>query len=123
MYGKVLIWTQTFIIPYHFIHSIVHVRVINAMCQLFKDLSRSQENDSTWVSKLIVDIPIPSLLIFGDLEISNNIKTSSTASDVSSTDVITLLTKPSAVTESFCSKSYKGEEDFERLKDYLIDCE
>ena len=105
------------------------------MDQLFKDLSRSQENDSTWVSQLIVDIPTPPQLILGDSKTSNNIKKSSTAVASSSTDIIPFLTKPSAVTElimkdvlnypkgcSFYFEGYNGVEDFERLKDYLIDC-
>ena len=66
------------------------------MGQLFEDLSRSQENDSTWVSKLIVNIPTP--LILGDSETFNNIKRSSTVVASSSTDTISFLTKPSAVT-------------------------
>ena len=69
------------------------------MDQLFKDLSRSQEKDSTWVSKLIEDIPTPPQLILRDLQTSNNIKKTPTAIASSSTDIIPFLAKPSVVTE------------------------
>ena len=40
------------------------------MDQLFKDLSFSQEKDSTWILKPIVDIHTPPKLDFGAIETS-----------------------------------------------------
>ena len=62
------------------------------MDQYFKDLSSSQEKDSTWVSKPIVDIPTPPQLIVGDFEKSININQSSTTVASLSTDIIAFLT-------------------------------
>ena len=44
------------------------------MDQLFKDLSYSQLEDSSWVSKLNVNIPTPPQLKLGNRELSNDIK-------------------------------------------------
>ena len=62
-----------FIEFYYIFHIFVDPMVINAMDQLFKDLSCSQEKDSSWISKLIVDIPTPPQLNFVDIETSIHI--------------------------------------------------
>ena len=105
------------------------------MDQQFKDLSSSKEKDSTWVLKLIVDISTPPQLNLGHIEKSINIEKLSTAVASSFTDIMPFLTKPSTIAElivenvlnypkgcSFCFGCYNGVEDYERLKDYLIDC-
>ena len=105
------------------------------MNQLFKDLSYSQLEDSSWVSKLNANIPTPPQLKLGNSELSNDIKKNENCEiAMQSTDIIPFLTKPSAVNKlimeadlnypkgcSFCFEGYNGVNDYERLKDFLID--
>ena len=105
------------------------------MDQLFKELSCSQQEDSSWVSKLNVNIPTPPQIKLGISELSNVIKKSDNSEITTpSTDIIQFLTKPSAVNKLimetdlkypkgclFCFEGYKGVEDYDRLKDFLID--
>ena len=104
------------------------------MDQQFKDLSSSKEKDSTWVLKLIVDISTPPQLILGDIYTSINMKSHNFEVALSSTDIITFLTKPSYVNElimenvlkylkgrPFYFKGYTSVKDYDRLRDYLID--
>ena len=102
----------------------------------FNELSSSKELDSTWVSKLIVDIPTPGKFKLGQiLDPSIVIKEHHFQAAMSSTDIIPLLLVPSTVTKltmeqhykypkgcSFCFKGYNGVEDYERLKNMLISC-
>ena len=106
------------------------------MDQLFKELSYSQQEDSSWVSKLNVNIPTPPQITVGISELSNVIKKSDNSEITTpSTDIIQFLTKPSAVNKlvmetdlkypkgcSFCFEGYKGVDDYEKLKNHLIDC-
>ena len=106
------------------------------MDQYFKELSSSKELDSTWVSKLIVDIPTPGKFILGQIiDPSIVIKEHHFQAAMSSTDIIPLLLVPSNVTLlqmeqhykypkgcSFFFEGYNGVEDFERLKNMLISC-
>ena len=98
-------------------------------------MSCSQELDSTWRSKLIVDIPIPPQLILHDIETSIDLKKNSVQVSSVSSDIISFLTEPSQLNKlimkdelkypqgcSFCFEGYKGVEDYDRLKDFLIDC-
>ena len=105
------------------------------MDQLFKELSYSQQEDSSWVSKLNVNIPTPPQINIGISELSNVIKKSDNSEITTpSTDIIPFLTKPSAVNKlimetdlkypkgcSFCFEGHNGVEDYDRLKDFLID--
>ena len=105
------------------------------MDQLFKELSYSQQEDSSWVSKLNVNIPLPPQIKLGISELSNVIKKSDNSEITTlSTDIIPFLTKPSAVNKlimetdlkypkgcSFCFEGYNGVEDYDRLKEFLID--
>ena len=105
------------------------------MDQLFKELLYSQQEDSSWVSKLNVNIPTPPQINIGISELSNVIKKSDNSEITTpSTDIIQFLTKPSAVNKlimetdlkypkgcSFCFEGYNGVEDYDRLKDSLID--
>ena len=102
---------------------------------LFKELSYSQQEDSSWVSKLNVNIPTPPQINIGISELSNVIKKSDNSEITTpSTDIIQFLTKPSAVNKLimetdlkypkgclFCFEGYNGVEDYDRLKDFLID--
>ena len=103
------------------------------MDQLFKDLSCSQEKDTTWVSKLVVDIRTPPQLILGHIDTFIDTKNHSFEVASSSTNIIPFLTKPYAVNElimknvlkypkgcSFCFEGYTGVQDYDRLKDYII---
>ena len=106
------------------------------MDQLFKELSYSQQEDSSWVSKLNVSIPKPPQLNIGTTENPNEItkKNDNSAIDINSTDIIPLLIKPNELTQlimekelkyplgcSFCFEGYNGVKDYDRLKDFLID--
>ena len=105
------------------------------MDKYFKQLSSAQVLDSTWTGKLIVDMPTPSQLIIphNKKSIENN---KSTVIDSSlSSDIIPLLIPPSNVTQlimkdtfkypigcSFCFEGYNGVDDYEKLKNHIIDC-
>ena len=103
--------------------------------QLFKELSYSQHEHSSRVSKLNVNIPTPTQRKLGISELSNDIKKNDNSEiGMQSTDIIPYLTKSSAVNQlimetdlkypkgcSFCFEGYKGVEDYDRLKDFLID--
>ena len=106
------------------------------MDQLFKELSHSQQEDSSWFSKLNVSIPKPPQLDIGTTENPNEItkKNDNSAIDINSTDIIPLLMKPNQLTKltmeqvlkyplgcSFCFEGYNGVKDYDRLKDFLID--
>ena len=71
------------------------------MDQLFKKLSYSQQEDSSWVSKLNVSIPKPPQLDIGTTENPNEItkKNDNSAIDINSTDIIPLLIKPNELTQ------------------------
>ena len=99
----------------------------------FKQLSSAQALDSTWLGKLIVDIPTPSQLqgYHKSTDINNNPGIVSSTS----TDIIPLLMPPSSVKQlimkdvlkypigcSFCFEGYKGVDDYEKLKNHIIDC-
>ena len=103
----------------------------------FKQLSSAQALDSTWLGKLIIDIPTPSQLQGFHKSTENSTDFNKNASIVSttSTDIIPLLTKPSPVKQllmtdelkypkgcSFCFEGYKGTDDYEKLKNHIIDC-
>ena len=105
------------------------------MDKLFKQLSYSQELDSTWIAKPIVDIPTPPQLILHDIETSVDLKKNSVQILSVSSDIISFLTEPSQLNKlimkdelkypqgcSFCFEGYNGVEDYDRLKDFLIDC-
>ena len=91
--------------------------------------------DSTWKSKLIVSITTPPQLIIDHIDTASDIKKHSVQVASVSSDIIPFLTKPSIVNKlimetdlkypkgcSFCFEGYNGVNDFERLKNYLIDC-
>ena len=105
------------------------------MDQYFKELSSSKELDSTWVSKLIVDMPTPGKLILGQIYPGIVMKNHHFEAALSSTDIIPLLLVPATVNQLtmehhykypkgclFCFEGYKCVEDFHRLKNYLISC-
>ena len=82
---------------YYFLFIIIHHWVINIIDQLFEYLSSLQEKDSTWVSKLIVDIPTPPQLILVHIEKSSDIKNHSFEVASVSSDIITFLKKLSTM--------------------------
>ena len=70
------------------------------MDQYFKQLSSSKELDSTWVSKLIVDIPTPGKFKLGQiLDPSIVIKEHHSQAAMSSTDIIPLLLVPATINQ------------------------
>ena len=99
------------------------------MDQLFKDLSYSQLEDTSWVSKLNMNIPTPPQLKLENRELSNDTKKNNIYEIVmQSTDIILFLTKPSSVNKlimetelnytkgcSFFFEGYNGVNDYERL--------
>ena len=101
----------------------------------FKQLSSAQALDSTWIGKLIVDIPTPSQLKLPDSDKSTEINKNSGIVSSTSTDIIPLLMPPSSVKQlimkdelkypngcSFCFEGYKGVDDYNKLKNHIIDC-
>ena len=71
------------------------------MDQLFKDLSYSQLEDSSWVSKLNVNLPTPPQLKLGNRESPNDIKQNYNSEiTTQSTNIIPVLVKPSTVNQS-----------------------
>jgi hypothetical protein len=105
------------------------------MDQYFKQLSSAQALDSTWTGKLIVDIPTPSQLQLPDSDKSTDINKNPVIVSSTSTDIIPLLMPPSFVKQlilkdelkypngcSFCFEGYKGVDDYDKLKNHIIDC-
>ena len=105
------------------------------MDQYFKQLSSAQALDSTWTGKLIVDIPTPSQLQLPDSDKSTDINKNHVIVSSTSTDIIPLLMPPSFVKQlilkdelkypdgcSFCFEGYKGVDDYDKLKNHIIDC-
>ena len=105
------------------------------MDKLFKQLSYSQELDSTWIAKPIVDIPTPPQLILCNNEKSIDLNKNSVHVSSVSSDIIPFLTPSSTVNQlmmkdelkyplgcSFCFEGYKGVDNFEKLKNHRIDC-
>ena len=99
----------------------------------FKQLSSAQALDSSWLGKLMIDIPTPSQLqgYHKTTDIDKNPGIVSTTS----TDIIPLLMPPSSVKQlimtddlkypkgcSFCFEGYKGIDDYKKLKNHIIDC-
>ena len=120
--------------PY-FTHNIIHHNFSIAMDKFFKQLLCSQELDSTWIAKLIVDTPTPPQLLLHDNEKSIDVNKNSLHVSSESSDIIPFITKPSTVNQlimetdlnypkgcSFCFEGYKGVDDYEKLKNHLIDC-
>ena len=82
-----------------------------------------------------MNIPTPPQLKLENRELSNDTKKNNIYEIVmQSTDIILFLTNPSSVNKlimetelnypkgcSFCFEGYKGVEDYDRLKDFLID--
>lgn len=105
------------------------------MDQYFKQLSSAQALDSTWTGKLIVDIPTPSQLKLPDSDKSTDINKNPVIVSSKCTDIIPLLKAPSFVKQlmlknelnypdgcSFCFEGYKGVDDYDKLKNHIIDC-
>ena len=105
------------------------------MDKYFKQLSSAQALDSTWIGKLIVNIPTPSQLNIPDTEKSIEINKNTVIVSSMSFDIIPLLIPPSNVTQlimrnefkypigcSFCFEGYDGVDDYEKLKNHIIDC-
>ena len=105
------------------------------MDKYFKQLSSAQALDSTWTGKLIVDIPTPSQLQLPDSDKSTDINKNPVIVSSTSTDIIPLLMPPSFVKQlilkdelkypdgcSFCFEGYKGVDDYDKLKNHIIDC-
>ena len=105
------------------------------MDQYFKQLSSAQALDSTWTGKLIVDIPTPSQLKLPDSDKSTDVNKNHVIVSSTSTDIIPLLMPPSFVKQlilkdelkypdgcSFCFEGYKGVDDYDKLKNHIIDC-
>ena len=105
------------------------------MDKYFKQLSSAQALDSTWIGKLIVDIPTPSQLKLPDSDKSTDINKNQAIVSSTSTDIIPLLMPPSSVKQlimkdelkypngcSFCFEGYNGVDDYEKLKNHIIDC-
>ena len=115
--------------------TILSILIIFKLWIKFKELSYSQQEDSSWVSKLSVNIPTPPQLNVGNTEISNEIqKNDKSENDINSTDIIPLLTEPTILTQSImetdlrypkgCSfyfEGFNGVKDYQRLKKFLID--
>ena len=92
------------------------------MDKYFNELSSAKELDSTWVSKLIVDIPTPGKFKLGQiLDPSIVIKEHHSQAAMLSTDIINNITNIQKGC-SFCFEGYNGVEDYERLKNMLISC-
>ena len=105
------------------------------MDKYFKQLSSAQALDSTWTGKLIVDIPTPSQLKLPGSDKSTDINKNNVIVSSTSTDIIPLLMPPSFVKQlilkdelkypdgcSFCFEGYKGVDDYDKLKNHIIDC-
>ena len=105
------------------------------MDKYFKQLSSAQVLDSTWIGKLIVDIPTPSQLNIPDTEKSIDINKNPVIVSSTSSDIIPLLVPPSNVKQlimkdvlkypigrSFCFEGYNGVDNYEKLKNHIIDC-
>ena len=105
------------------------------MDKYFKQLSSAQVLDSTWICKLIVDIPTPSQLNIHGTEKSIDINKHSVIVASTSSDIIPLLIPSSTVNQlimknlskypigcSFCFEGYNGVDDYEKLKNHIIDC-
>ena len=99
----------------------------------FKQLSSAQALDSTWLGKLIIDIPTPSQL--QGYHKSTDINKNPCIVSSISTDIIPLLMPPSSVKQlimkdelkypngcSFCFEGYNGVDDYDKLKNHIIDC-
>ena len=113
-----------------FTHNMINVNNLTAMDQLFKELSYSQQEDSSWLSKLNANIATPPQLNVGNTEISNEIQKNDTSEiDINSTDIIPLLTESTILTQSimetnlgypkgcsFCFEGFNGVKDYDRLK-------
>ena len=105
------------------------------MDQYFKQLSSAQALDSTFLGKLIVDIPTPSQLKLADLLQCTDVNKNPVNVSSTSTDIIPLLKVPSLFKQcvlkddlkypdgcSFCFEGYKGVDDYDKLKNHIIDC-
>ena len=105
------------------------------MDKYFKQLSSAQALDSTWIGKLIVDIPTPSQLNIPDTDKSIDINKNPVIVSSTSSDIIPLLIPPYNVKQlimkdvlkypigcSFCFEGYNGVDDYEKLKNHIIDC-
>ena len=105
------------------------------MDKYFKQLSSAQALDSTWIGKLIVDIPTPSHLNIPDTEKSIDINKNPVIVSSTSSDIIPLLIPSSTFKQlimqnefkypigcSFCFEGYSSVDDYEKLKNYIIDC-
>ena len=105
------------------------------MDKYFKQLSSAQVLDSTWIGKLMVDIPTPSQLNIPDTDKSIDINKNPVIVSSTSSDIIPLLVPPSNVKQlimkdvlkypigcSFCFEGYNGVDDYEKLKNHIIDC-
>ena len=104
------------------------------MESIYSKLALAQEADSTWTSKIIVDIPTPPLVLNAIKAESCKLSTASHKVDKNTTDIVQLLTTPSIAVKtvleatlgypkgaSFKFDGYNGVEDYDRLKGYLID--
>ena len=83
----------------------------------------------------MVDIPTPSQLNIPDTDKSIDINKNPFIVSSTSSDIIPLLIPPSTVKQlimqnvfkypkgySFCFKGYNGVDDYEKLKNHIIDC-
>ena len=105
------------------------------MDKCFKQVSSAQALDSTWIGKLIVNIPTPSQLNIPDTDQSIDLNKHPVIVSSTSSDIIPLLIPPSTVKQlimkdelkyligcSFCFEGYNGVDDYEKLKNHIIDC-
>ena len=108
--------------------------ILTTMDSLYTKLVLIKDANSTWTSKIIIDIPTPQPL-FGVINSgSNKSSTVSLKVDNNTADIVALLNPPFIATNtvlenflnypkgvSFHFEGYKGVPDYETLKVYLVD--